>query len=141
MLLIAFGSLIAAAIPLVLGAVAMVSLASLWLVRSPKIHSMALGMMTAVVVMMIISATLLPATLGLLGARINRLPWARRPLAHPDLEHSAWARLTFMLGLAVLIDATVVRLLLVPALMRLVGPWNWWLPRWIRGDGPSSPHS
>jgi RND superfamily putative drug exporter len=34
----------------------------------------------------------------------------------------------FMLGLAVLIDATVVRLLLVPALMRLMGSWNWWLP-------------
>jgi RND superfamily putative drug exporter len=34
----------------------------------------------------------------------------------------------FMLGFAVLIDATVVRLLLVPALMRLMGRWNWWLP-------------
>ncbi|NNJ63684.1 MAG: MMPL family transporter [Dactylosporangium sp.] len=40
-------------------------------------------------------------------------------------------QLGFMLGLAVLIDATVVRLLLVPALMRLMGSWNWWLPGWI----------
>jgi RND superfamily putative drug exporter len=29
---------------------------------------------------------------------------------------------------AVLIDATVVRALLVPALMQLLGPWNWWAP-------------
>jgi RND superfamily putative drug exporter len=34
----------------------------------------------------------------------------------------------FVLGFAVLIDATIVRLLLVPALMRLMGAWNWWLP-------------
>jgi len=38
----------------------------------------------------------------------------------------------FMLALAVLIDATIVRLLLVPALMRLLGPWNWWLPAPLR---------
>ncbi|MFB9238854.1 MMPL family transporter [Plantactinospora siamensis] len=37
-------------------------------------------------------------------------------------------QLGFMLAAAVLIDATVVRLLLVPALMRLMGRWNWWLP-------------
>jgi putative drug exporter of the RND superfamily len=32
------------------------------------------------------------------------------------------------MALAVLIDATLVRGLLVPATMRLLGPWNWWLP-------------
>jgi RND superfamily putative drug exporter len=32
-------------------------------------------------------------------------------------------------ALAVLIDATVVRALLVPSLMCLLGRWNWWLPR------------
>jgi RND superfamily putative drug exporter len=37
-------------------------------------------------------------------------------------------QLGFMLAVAVFIDATVVRLLLVPALMRLMGSWNWWLP-------------
>jgi len=36
---------------------------------------------------------------------------------------------SFMLAVAVLIDATLVRLLLVPALMRLMGRWNWWMPR------------
>ena len=39
----------------------------------------------------------------------------------------------FGLGLAaaVLIDATVVRLVLVPATMELLGWRNWWLPRWL----------
>ncbi|MGH9211221.1 MAG: MMPL family transporter [Acidimicrobiales bacterium] len=39
----------------------------------------------------------------------------------------------FGLGLAtaVLIDATVVRVVLVPATMRLLGERNWWLPRWL----------
>jgi RND superfamily putative drug exporter len=35
------------------------------------------------------------------------------------------------MALAVLIDATLVRLLLVPATMRLFGTWNWWAPRWL----------
>ena len=33
---------------------------------------------------------------------------------------------------AVLIDATLVRALLVPALMRLFGDWNWWAPAPLR---------
>jgi RND superfamily putative drug exporter len=39
----------------------------------------------------------------------------------------------FGLGLAVAIfvDATVVRMVLVPALMQLLGRANWWLPRWL----------
>jgi putative drug exporter of the RND superfamily len=35
------------------------------------------------------------------------------------------------LAVAVLLDATVVRLLLVPATMELLGDRNWWLPRWL----------
>ncbi|WP_406397759.1 MMPL family transporter [Streptomyces sp. NBC_00879] len=35
------------------------------------------------------------------------------------------------LGVSVVIDATVVRLLLVPATMYLFGRANWWLPRWL----------
>ena len=35
------------------------------------------------------------------------------------------------LGLAILLDVTIVRLLVAPALMRLMGDWNWWLPRWL----------
>jgi RND superfamily putative drug exporter len=35
------------------------------------------------------------------------------------------------LATAVLVDATVVRLVLVPAVMNLLGERNWWLPRWL----------
>jgi RND superfamily putative drug exporter len=37
----------------------------------------------------------------------------------------------FGLAFAVFIDATVVRLVLVPATMELLGRANWWLPRWL----------
>jgi RND superfamily putative drug exporter len=38
------------------------------------------------------------------------------------------------IGLAagIILDATVIRALLVPALMRLLGDANWWMPRWTR---------
>jgi RND superfamily putative drug exporter len=35
------------------------------------------------------------------------------------------------LAVAVILDATVVRCLLVPALMILMGKVNWWMPRWL----------
>ena len=35
------------------------------------------------------------------------------------------------LAAAVLVDATVVRLVLVPAVMELLGTANWWLPGWL----------
>lgn len=34
-------------------------------------------------------------------------------------------------AIAVLLDATIVRALLVPATMRLLGHWNWWAPAWL----------
>jgi RND superfamily putative drug exporter len=39
----------------------------------------------------------------------------------------------FASGLAfgILIDATIVRMVLVPALVALMGRWNWWLPKWV----------
>lgn len=40
--------------------------------------------------------------------------------------------LGFGVSLAVLLDATLVRALLVPALMRLFGERNWWAPAWIQ---------
>jgi len=36
----------------------------------------------------------------------------------------------FALAVAVLVDATLVRLVLVPATMTVLGPANWWAPRW-----------
>ncbi len=35
------------------------------------------------------------------------------------------------LGVGILIDATIVRALLVPALVTTFGRWNWWLPGWL----------
>ncbi len=32
------------------------------------------------------------------------------------------------MAIAVLLDATIIRVLLVPATMRLMGRWNWWAP-------------
>jgi len=43
------------------------------------------------------------------------------------------------LALAVALDATLVRILLVPATMRLFGDFNWWAPKWLRGK-PPKPH-
>jgi len=40
--------------------------------------------------------------------------------------------LGFGLAFAIFIDATIVRLVLVPALMELMGKWNWYLPSWLR---------
>jgi RND superfamily putative drug exporter len=35
------------------------------------------------------------------------------------------------MGTALLLDVTLVRALLVPATMQLLGDWNWWAPRWL----------
>jgi putative drug exporter of the RND superfamily len=40
----------------------------------------------------------------------------------------------FAIGLAagIIFDATVIRALLVPSLMKLLGDWNWWMPHWTQ---------
>jgi RND superfamily putative drug exporter len=45
----------------------------------------------------------------------------------------------FGIGLAsaVFVDATIVRVVLVPATMRLIGDANWWLPRWLERALPN----
>lgn len=40
-------------------------------------------------------------------------------------------------AVAIAVDATVVRLVLVPALMAMFAQWNWWLPRWLARILPS----
>lgn len=35
------------------------------------------------------------------------------------------------LATAIFIDATIVRLVLVPSIMQMLGRWNWWLPAWL----------
>jgi RND superfamily putative drug exporter len=55
----------------------------------------------------------------------------------------------FGAGVAVLIDATIVRSILVPASMKLLGDWNWYLPSWlewlpdvrVEGGSPPSPRA
>jgi uncharacterized membrane protein YdfJ with MMPL/SSD domain len=34
-------------------------------------------------------------------------------------------------AVAIALDATLVRLILVPAAMKLLGSWNWWMPSWL----------
>jgi RND superfamily putative drug exporter len=41
------------------------------------------------------------------------------------------------IAIAVALDATVVRALLVPATMRLLGKWNWWMPAFLERHLPS----
>jgi putative drug exporter of the RND superfamily len=41
------------------------------------------------------------------------------------------------LAVAVLLDATIVRLVLLPALMRLLGSRTWWMPRWLGARLPN----
>ena len=52
------------------------------------------------------------------------------------------------LAAAILIDATIVRAVLLPATMKLLGEWNWYLPSWLQwlprfdlGEGEASPES
>ena len=67
---------------------------------------------------------------------------------------SIFATLQFMflkqfgvgLAVAVLIDATIVRGVLLPAAMKLAGDWNWYLPNWLdwlprieHGDATDAP--
>jgi putative drug exporter of the RND superfamily len=40
------------------------------------------------------------------------------------------------MAVAVIVDATLVRALVVPAVMRLLGTANWWAPRWLRRREP-----
>ena len=37
----------------------------------------------------------------------------------------------FGLGIAILLDATIVWMVLVPASMKLLGKWKWYLPSWL----------
>jgi RND superfamily putative drug exporter len=47
------------------------------------------------------------------------------------------AQLGVACAVAIAVDATVVRLVLVPALMAMFAEWNWWLPRWLDRILPS----
>jgi RND superfamily putative drug exporter len=38
----------------------------------------------------------------------------------------------FGLAVAVILDATIIRTVVVPSSMALLGDWNWYLPSWLR---------
>jgi uncharacterized membrane protein YdfJ with MMPL/SSD domain len=50
----------------------------------------------------------------------------------------------FGVAVALLLDATIIRSVLLPSVMRLLGDWNWYLPRWlawvprVQVEGPST---
>ena len=39
------------------------------------------------------------------------------------------------LAVAILIDATIIRAVVLPSAMILLGEANWWAPKWLRGRG------
>ena len=69
------------------------------------------------------------------------------------LVFSVFATLSFIdfkemgvgLAVAILIDATIIRGILLPASMKLLGDWNWYLPNWLewlpRIEGESGPEA
>ena len=94
---------------------------------------------------------------GGLGARVQAVP-ARvasaalragiRSVLHasggwqmPPRRGRTWAtdvsQFGFMLALGVAVDATIVRALVVPSTMRLMGDLNWWAPAWMSGKSGS----
>jgi hypothetical protein len=66
-------------------------------------------------------------------------------------EMVMFQQIGFGLAVAVAIDATLVRIVVVPSTMALLGRWNWYLPAWLQwlphvsleegtaSDGPQSP--
>jgi RND superfamily putative drug exporter len=54
-------------------------------------------------------------------------------LTFATLDQTSLKQLGVGLAVAVLLDATVVRAILLPATMRLLGERNWYLPRLVRG--------
>ena len=49
-----------------------------------------------------------------------------------SLNEIIFKQLGVALALAVLIDATVVRIVLLPSVMKVLGKWNWYFPRLAR---------
>ena len=74
--------------------------------------------------------------LSLAGASIGAL-WALFAAMAYTSELVSSAQLGLGLAFAIAIDATVVRLILLPATMRLFGEANWWLPAWLERSLPN----
>jgi RND superfamily putative drug exporter len=113
-LVLAFGSLVAAGLPLMLTILGlMASAGSLYLVTQPldvSIWAMNFALMFALALGIDYALVAVFFTFALSG-----------PLPPKEMG--------VILGVAVLLDAMLVRLLLVPVLLRLMGRWAWWLPK------------
>jgi RND superfamily putative drug exporter len=46
-------------------------------------------------------------------------------------ELVAFQQMGFGVAVALLLDATVIRSVLLPSVMKLLGAWNWYLPSWL----------
>jgi trehalose monomycolate/heme transporter len=93
------------------------ALASLLIFPQGFLRSMSLGGIAAVIVAMTAALTILPATLALLGRRIEagRMPWRRRRSPRALVEHGAWARVARSVmrrPIAYVVSITVVLLAL-----------------------------
>jgi RND superfamily putative drug exporter len=70
-------------------------------------------------------------------ARTGRVITAAALVMSISLAALIAAHVSFMrmfglgLTLAILADATLVRMVLVPAFMHVMGQWNWWAPKWM----------
>lgn len=54
-----------------------------------------------------------------------------RPSVFVTLSFDLLKQFGVGLAAAVLIDATIIRAVLLPASMKLLGDWNWYLPSWL----------
>jgi putative drug exporter of the RND superfamily len=100
------------------GLTVLISLSAVMLVPSPAFRSMSLGIMLAVAFVLLASLTLLPAVLGSLGARVDRLglPWVHSG-EHRSARFAGWASLLSRRPLALgAVALTALVLLALPVL-------------------------
>ena len=102
------------------GVTVLVSLSAVMLVPSPAFRSMALGIMLSVAFILLATLTLLPAVLGWLGDRVDRLalPWVHAG-EHHSRRFARWGELLWRRPLLLGLPALVVLLLLAVPVLRL----------------------
>jgi trehalose monomycolate/heme transporter len=116
------------------------ALASLLIFPQAFLKSMGYGGIAAVLVAMVAALTILPATLRLLGHRIDlgRLPWRRRRAVAGADEHGRWARLaSAVMRRPVLVIVVTVAALLVIASPFLGARWGSVDHRVLPEDAPA----
>jgi RND superfamily putative drug exporter len=102
------------------GATVLVSLSAVMLVPSPAFRSMALGIMVSVVFVLAATLTLLPAVLGTLGSRVDRvrLPWVHSG-EHRSPRFARWAERIWARPLLFGVPALLVLLTLAAPVLGL----------------------